>query len=183
MIYNNLGNVLVDVGDQRGALAAYESGRRIAPTCGYVLNGLGNLYTDTGRPGKPVRCRRGARRPAGALRVVQHGQRAARQARRRGGARFHRAPLVAADHNYLQGLGASPTSSTASARRRLVPRRAREPRRRARRARRCTAISRRRCARVLLQKAEVMARRSLSLAPTDKEGMRQLKAVLGENGK
>ena len=35
----------------------------------------------------------------------------------------------------------------------------------------------------LLQEAEVMARRSLSLAPTDKEGMRQLKAVLGENGK
>ena len=190
MIYNNLGNVLVDVGDQRGALAAYESGRRIAPTHGYVLNGLGNLYTDTGRPDEAVRTFRRAVRadPAGAHFAWYNMGNVLRKQKRGGEAEhaFRRALRSSpADHNYLQGLGAIAheqhriREAISSYRAALASRDA---------ARAPSAPLYRDLAAAmrevyLLQEAEVMARRSLSLAPTDKEGMRQLKAVLGENGK
>ena len=184
MIYNNLGNVLVDVGDQRGALAAYESGRRIAPTHGYVLNGLGNLYTDTGRPDEAVRTFRRAVRadPAGAH-WWYNGRCCARSAAARRSTPTARC-AVARRPQLPAGFGAIAHEQHRI--REVISRRAALASRDAARAPsaplyRDLAAAMREV--YLLQEAEVMARRSLSLAPTDKEGMRQLKAVLGENGK
>ena len=136
MIYNNLGNVLVDVGDQRAALAAYESGRRIAPTHRDVLNGRRNQYTDTGGPTRrcaPSAARRATRRAR--TRVVQHGQRAAQaEARRRGISRLPpRAALVARRSQLPAGPRRNrPRAAPHPRGDQLVSRRPREPRRRAR---------------------------------------------------
>jgi tetratricopeptide (TPR) repeat protein len=49
MVHNNLGNVLADSGDHKGAIAEYRRGLRLAPAFPYLYNGLANALSSAGR--------------------------------------------------------------------------------------------------------------------------------------